>query len=108
MYVTLDKPTRVDLEKVNLDTVMPLLNFLHSLPQEPGRHRDLTWSEDSEACFILRKLPFKPIGVHYKPYVDYLVEDQYRKSRTLEVWYRIARSVAYMIETDHDCECCER
>ena len=104
MYVTLDPPRKP--RPVDINAIKPLLDFLQSLPQLPCQDRALTWAEDSKACLVLLSLPIKPFGPHLKPMIDYYVDPQYQVSRTLAIWYQISYSVAYLIETDGECDCC--
>ncbi|HXK31481.1 MAG TPA: hypothetical protein VJZ94_01945 [Candidatus Paceibacterota bacterium] len=83
--------------KLNLESVKPLLQYLHGLPQACS-DRELTWAEDETACSLLLCLPLPPDSPMLENLVLYYAERQYRVSRTLCVWYGIARAVARLIQ----------
>jgi len=92
-----------ELKPLKLESVQELLNYLHRLPQG-CEDRALSWNEDSFACILLRRLPEENDVPHLSCLVEYYSEEQYRKSRSLSVWYAIARAVARMIqENDGSC-----
>lgn len=84
--------------RLKLDGVKPLLEYLHGLPQECC-DRELSWEEDELACSLLLCLPLP-----YDPWlwglVEFYAEPQYHRSRSLCVWYGIARAVARLIQGD--------
>jgi hypothetical protein len=84
-------------QRLKLDGVKPLLEYLHGLPQECC-DRELSWAEDELACDLLLCLPLPPDSPELQDIVEFYIDPQYRKSRTLCVWYGIARSVARSIQ----------
>ena len=102
MYVQLDSPPR--LPPLKLDSVALLMDYLDSLSQN-CIDRDLTWKEDTTACYWLQQVPLPESETHLKELVAYYVQPVYRQNRTLGVWYAIARSVARMIQEGQSCDC---
>ena len=83
-------------ERLRLESVLPLLEYLHSLAQD-FNDRTLSWEEDELACDLLLclPLPYSPRLLHL---VEFYIAPQYYRSRTLCVWYGIARAVARLIQ----------
>lgn len=84
--------------KLELKWVMPLLEYLHGLPQD-NFDRPLSWEEDELACSLLLCLPL-PYDRELWNLVVLYADPQYHRSRSLCVWYGIARAVARLIQGD--------
>ncbi len=89
---------RAPLEPLKLEPVMPLLSFLHALPQESFADRALSPYEDETACSLLLCLPQPKDAPRLESLVEFFADPQYQPSRTLSVWYGIARAVARLIQ----------
>lgn len=85
------------LPKLKLESVMPLLEYLNALPQESS-DRALSWEEDEIACYILGNLPLPVEAPRLYGLISHYIDPEYRKSRTLSVWYGIARAVARLVQ----------
>ena len=100
MYVTLHathKPPKLDLK-----SVLSLLEYLHALPQESG-DRDLSMQEDLGACEELRKLLKKHREPLLQQMIEYYTAPEYKVSRTMCIWYGIARNIADIIQQEDLC-----
>jgi hypothetical protein len=100
MYVTLHATQKKP--KLDLGSVMSLLEYLHSLPQTKG-DRDLSWSEDRKACQILRELEEQWEAPSLSHMINYYTDPQYKISRTMCVWYGIAKNIAEIIQCEDQC-----
>ncbi len=85
------------LPKLKLESVMPLLEYLNALPQE-SCDRELSWNEDETACYILSRLYLPVQAPKLYGLIGHYIDPEYRKSRTLSVWYGIARAVARLVQ----------
>lgn len=85
------------LPRLRLESVKPLLEYLHALPQDSS-DRPLSWAEDETACSLLLCLPLPQECSYLPQLVEYYADPMYQKSRTLAVWYGIARAVARLIQ----------
>lgn len=83
-------------ERISLRSVLPLLEYLHSLRQDFS-DRTLSWEEDELACDLLLCLPM-PRDPAILRLVEFFADPQYHRSRSLCVWYGIARTVARCIQ----------
>lgn len=86
------------LRKLDLSTVLPLLEYLHSLKQELQMDRELSQAEDETACSLLLCLPFPQHAPRLLSLVELYADPDFRHNRTLGVWYGIARAVARLIQ----------
>lgn len=89
-------PTR--MRTLKLESVLPLLEYLHGLPQAPMEDRTLSEAEDAGACDALRALPLPPDAPRLAHLVDLYAHPAHAQNRTLAVWYGIARAVARLIQ----------
>lgn len=85
------------LPKLRLEPVMPLLEYLHALPQDSS-DRALSWAEDTTACHTLLELELPDASVYLRDLVVYYASPEYHNARTLCVWYAIARAVARCVQ----------
>ncbi len=90
--------TQPKLPRLKLESVMPLLEYLHALPQEPAQDRELSPHEDETACSLLLCLPLPRDAPRLESLVELYADPEYQRSRTLGVWYGIARAVARLIQ----------
>jgi len=81
------------LPPLKLESVMPLLQYLHNLPQG-NEDRELKPDEDLVACEILVTLNLPHASRQLDDLIIYYAHPDYRRSRSLCVWYGIARAVA--------------
>lgn len=86
--------------KLKLESVMPLLEYLHALPQE-SCDRGLSWAEDTMACHILLELKLPNASRALDELILHYAAPEYYPSRTLGVWYTIARSVARCVQNGY-------
>lgn len=84
------------LPRLELKSVIPLLEYLNGLKQKCC-DRPLSWEEDELACSLLLCLPL-PYDPWLWDLVEFYAEPQYHRSRSLCVWYGIARAVARLIQ----------
>lgn len=89
---TPEQPQRLDLR-----TVRPLLDYLHGLPQD-SCDRPLADEEDETACQLLFVLDVPEDCPRLEWHLYHYGDPSYRQSRSLCVWYAIARSVAWLIQ----------
>lgn len=83
-------------ERLCLRSVMPLLEYLNGLKQD-CYDRQLSWEEDELACDLMLCLPL-PYDPELLRLTEFYVDPQYYRSRTLCVWYGIARAVARIVQ----------
>lgn len=95
MYCLGQKP--LDVECVDLSTVTPLLNFLHTLEQN-GSDRELTETEDDKAVQLIHSL-FPPYYSSIDQLVSHFTRDHKRQERTLGAWYLMTRKLAEGIQS---------
>ncbi len=94
--VSIEAPARLRLD---LEPVMPLLEYLYSLPGQEGcDDRTLTWAEDEWARHVLEKLELRPECPLFARYLTQCLESDSRRFRTLAVWYLIARNLARYLQ----------
>jgi hypothetical protein len=87
-------PNTFEPPRLDLRSVIPLLEYLHGLPQD-SIDRRLTFCEDKAACDILLELELDGASRELDELILYYIDPDFSKSRTLGVWYGIARSVAF-------------
>jgi len=86
------------LRTLKLSSVMPLLEYLHGLPQEPCVDRNLAAHEDETACSLLLCLPLPADAPRLQRMIELYADPEHQCNRTLGVWYGIARAVARLIQ----------
>jgi hypothetical protein len=92
-----EKEREGQVERLNLAPVLPLLEYLHSLPQDCN-DRKVEWHEDEQAREILLGLPDLPDSSQFERWLSGSIDPDYRNCRSLCVWYHIARTVAQLIQ----------
>jgi hypothetical protein len=77
------------------DYLKNLKGALHELPEE---------REDWVACQLLLEVALPNDCEHLKKFMLFCAEPRYRKNRTLEVWFGIARATARMIQEHQETQ----
>lgn len=97
----LNLPTIAD-ERLNIEPVRSLLEYLLSLPQD-HEDRALNAEEDTRACELFYEAVW-PQRACLQEWADYCTAPECKSFRTLRVWYHLARATAQYIR-EHELYC---